>query len=83
MNQKLLSIIIGFVSVALIFSALIFAQLRGAQKSVAKEKFPIISGDLSDSSKISALLQGLKKHGSLPVSVGSGDKGRNNPFDRY
>ena len=83
MNQKLLSVFIGFGLIAIIFGGLIFMQYRGAQKSITKDKFPVVSSDLRDSAKISALFQGLQKHGSLPVSVGKGDKGRDNPFERY
>lgn len=83
MNQKFLSILIGFGLVAITFGLLIFVQYYGANKSVVKEKFPIISNDLVDSSKISSLISGLQKHGNLPVSAGGANQGRDNPFERY
>lgn len=83
MNQKFVSIFIGFGLVALVFGLLIFAQYYGAGKSIIKDKFPVVSSDLIDNTKISTLLNGLQKHGNLPANAGSGNQGRDNPFERY
>jgi|GEM_PF-1516113 len=83
MNQKIVSIIIGFSVVAVVFGLLIFLQFKGAHTSLVKDKFPVIASELLDTSKIKSLLGGLQKNGNVPATVDSGDKGRDNPFDWY
>lgn len=78
--NKLTAIIIGIVLSAAVFAVLIWVNIRVPQNQLENERFVPIPQVLQEGQDFTKAVQGLQKHGSVPITVQENDTGRSNPF---
>lgn len=78
--SKLSVILIGVICITALFVILIWINIAVPSSKLVNDRFVPIPEVLQDGRDFTKAVQGLEKHGNVPITIQEGDKGRSNPF---
>ncbi len=83
-NSKLITTI-SVLIIVLVGGWYVYSKTRPTQQeiNVQKEQILIVPSDILPDSAIESQLKQLKQNGTLPITVSSNEKGRDNPFANF
>ena len=83
-NSKLIVTILVLV-IAIVGGWYVYTKTRPTQQQInlQKEQILVVPSDILTDSEIQAQLKQFKQNGTLPITVSSNEKGRDNPFANF
>ena len=78
--SKLSAILVSVILATALFVVLIWANITVPSSKLVNDRFVPIPEVLQDGRDFTKAIQGLEKHGNVPITIQEGDIGRNNPF---
>ena len=83
-NSKLITTILVLI-VFLISGWYVYSKTRPTQQQInsQKEQILVVPSDILPNSAIEAQLKQFRQNGTLPITVSSSEKGRDNPFANF
>ncbi|MBP6930087.1 hypothetical protein KBB60_00545 [Patescibacteria group bacterium] len=81
MKSKILAVALGVGIVAVTVIILLWRLSATDSRMLTNSRFVPVPEVLREGADFSTVLEGLEKNGNLPVAIGTGDVGKNNPFN--
>jgi len=80
-KSKILAVALGVGIVAVTVIILLWRLSATDSRMLTNSRFVPVPEVLREGADFSTVLEGLEKNGNLPVAIGTGDVGKNNPFN--
>lgn len=81
MKSKILAVALGVGIIAVTVIILLWRLSATDSRMLTNSRFVPVPEVLREGADFSTVLEGLEKNGNLPVAIGTGDVGKNNPFN--
>lgn len=81
MKSKILAVALGVGIIAVTIIILLWRLSATDSRMLTNSRFVPVPEVLREGADFSTVLEGLEKNGNLPVAIGTGDVGKNNPFN--
>lgn len=81
MKSKILAVALGVGIVAVTVIILLWRLSATDSRLLTNSRFVPVPEVLREGADFATVLEGLEKNGNLPVAIGTGDMGKNNPFN--